>query len=102
MTKAKERKFKKQYVDYATVKLQMNVDLISENCRDQVRQELSERLYKLVDQFATNLNGEMKNLDPELNILTKLPEIAKTLRNKADLLKVELKQFDDTFLCVKN
>ncbi|XP_050056979.1 transmembrane GTPase Marf isoform X2 [Aphis gossypii] len=104
-TKAKEREFKRQYVDHATAKLRLIVDLTSANCSHQVQQELSTtfaRLCQLVDESASNLNDEMKNLDRELSMLTKSTEIAKVLRNKADLLKVELKQFDDTFLSVKN
>lgn len=104
-TKAKEREFKRQYVDHATAKLRLIVDLTSANCSHQVQQELSTtfaRLCQLVDESTINLNDEMKNLDRELKMLTKSTEIAKVLRNKADLLKVELKQFDDTFLCIKN
>lgn len=104
-TKAKEREFKRQYVDHATRKLRLIVDLTSANCSHQVQQELSTtfaRLCQLVDESATNLNDEMKNLDKELNMLAKSTEIAKVLKNKADFLKVELKQFDDTFLCLKN
>ena len=104
-TKAKEREFKRQYVDHATAKLHLIVDLASANCSHQVQQELSTffaRLCELVDESATDLNEEINNLDRELSMLTKSTDFAKILRNKADFLKVELKQFDDTFLCVKN
>lgn len=104
-TKAKERAFKRQYVDHATSKLRLIVDLTSANCSHQVQQELSTtfaRLCQLVDESATDLNDEMKNLDRELNMLTQSTEVSKLLRNKAELLKVELKQFDDTFLCLRN
>lgn len=104
-TKAKERAFKRQYVDHATNKLRLIVDLTSANCSHQVQQELSTtfaRLCQLVDESATNLNDEMKNLDRELNMLAQSTEVSKSLRNKADLLKAELKQFDDTFLCLRN
>lgn len=104
-TKAKEREFKRQYVHHATSKLRLIVDLTSANCSHQVQQELSTtfaRLCQLVDESATDLNDQMKKLDQELKMLTKSTEIAKVLKNKADLLKVELKQFDDTFLCVNN
>lgn len=36
--KAKERSFKKQYVDHATKKLRLIVDLTSANCSHQVQQ----------------------------------------------------------------
>jgi len=104
-TKAKEREFKRQYVDHATKKLRLIVDLTSANCSHQVQQELSTtfaRLCQLVDESTINLNDEMTKLDQELKMLAKSTEIAKVLRNKADFLKVELKQFDDTFLCLKN
>lgn len=104
-TKAKERAFKKQYVDHATSKLRLIVDLTSANCSHQVQQELSTtfaRLCQLVDESATDLNDEMKNLDRELNMLAQSTEVSKLLRNKAELLKVELKQFDNTFLCLRN
>lgn len=104
-TKAKERSFKRQYVDHATSKLRLIVDLTSANCSHQVQQELSTtfaRLCQLVDESATDLNDEMKNLDRELNMLAQSTEVSKLLRNKADSLKAELKQFDDTFLCLKN
>lgn len=104
-TKAKEREFKRQYVDHATSKLRMIVDLTSANCSHQVQQELSTtfaRLCRLVDESAIDLNDEMKNLDRELNILAQSIEVSKILTSKADLLKIELKEFEDTFLCLKN
>jgi len=78
-TKAKEREFKRQYVDHATAKLRLIVDLTSANCSHQVQQELSTtfaRLCQLVDESASDLNDEMKNLDRELSMLTKSTEIA--------------------------
>lgn len=100
-TKAKERTFKMQYVHHATSKLRLIVDLTSANCSHQVQQELSTtfaQLCELVDRSANDLSDEMKSLDRELRILAKSTEVSKILRNNADLLKVKLKQFDDTFL----
>ena len=37
-TKARERSFKRQYVDYATSKLKLIIDLTSANCSYQVQQ----------------------------------------------------------------
>lgn len=37
-TKAKERAFKSQYVDYASSRLRLIVDLTSSNCSHQVQQ----------------------------------------------------------------
>lgn len=104
-TKAKEREFKRQYVDHATSKLRMIVDLTSANCSHQVQQELSTtfaRLCRLVDESATDLNDQMKKLDYELKMLAQSTEVSRTLKNRADFLKAELKQFDDTFLCLRN
>lgn len=104
-TKAKEREFKRQYVEHATGKLRMIVDLTSANCSHQVQQELSTtfaRLCQLVDESASDLNEQMKLLDQDLHILAQSIEISKVLRNKAEFLKAELKQFDDTFLCLRN
>jgi mitofusin len=104
-TKAKEREFKRQYVDHATSKLRLIVDLTSANCSHQVQQELSTtfaQLCQLVDESYTDLNDQVKNVDRELKMLAQSTDVSKMLRTKADLLKAELKQFDDTFLCLKN
>lgn len=104
-TKAKEREFKRQYVEHATSKLRLIVDLTSANCSHQVQQELSTtfaRLCQLVDESASDLNEQMKHLDRELSILAQSTEVSKVLRNKAEFLKAELKHFDDTFLCLRN
>lgn len=79
----------------------MIVDITSANCSHQVQQELTStcaQLCQLVDESAANLNDQLKNLDHELKILAKSTDVSKTLRKKADLLKVDLKQFDNIFL----
>ena len=48
--KAKERAFKKQYVQYASSKLRLIVDLTSSNCSHQVQQELAATLHRLCHQ----------------------------------------------------
>lgn len=104
-TKAKEREFKRQYVNHATSKLRTIVDVTSANCSHQVQQELSTtfaRLCQLVDESITNLNDEMISLNLELKRLSQSTEVSRKLRNEAELLKTKLKQFDDTFLCPKN
>jgi len=78
-TKAKERSLKKQYIDHATSKLQLSVDIPSSNYSQQVQQELSTAFAQsdqLFDEFAFNLNGEMKNVESRPNILTKTPDSA--------------------------
>ncbi len=42
--KAKERTFKRQYVDYATSKLKLIVDLTGANCSHQVQQYVTDKL----------------------------------------------------------
>jgi len=104
-TKAKEREFKRQYVEHATTKLRSIVIVTSAYCSHQVQQELSTsfaRLFQLVNESASDLNGEMTNLDRELSMLAQFTEIAEVLRNNSDIWKVEYEQFDEIFLCVKN
>ncbi|XP_060858854.1 transmembrane GTPase Marf-like [Metopolophium dirhodum] len=83
-TKAKERLLKKQYIEHATSKLQLSVGITSGNYSQQVQQELSTTFAQsdqLFDEFAINLNGEIKNVESEPNILTNLPETAMVFIN---------------------
>jgi len=76
-TKAKERSLKKQYIERANNKLQLSVGITSANYSQQVQQELSTTFAQsdqLFDKFAINLNGEIKNVEIEPNILTNSPE----------------------------
>lgn len=43
---AKEREFKRQYVDHATKKLKLIVDLTSANCSHQVQQYVLKNVFK--------------------------------------------------------
>ncbi|KAL1490665.1 hypothetical protein ABEB36_013323 [Hypothenemus hampei] len=70
--KAKEKSFKKQYVDHATRKLRMIVDLTSANCSHQVQQELSStfaRLCSLVDKATQDMTDQLKSLEKEVSTL---------------------------------
>ncbi|XP_014239321.1 transmembrane GTPase Marf isoform X2 [Cimex lectularius] len=99
--KAKEREFKRQYVDHATKKLKMIVDLTSANCSHQVQQELSStfaRLCHLVDEATTYMSKDMKDLELELRGLEEAANSAKVLRNKANYLTKELDMFDEVYL----
>uniref|UniRef100_V5HAU2 Putative mitochondrial assembly regulatory factor n=1 Tax=Ixodes ricinus TaxID=34613 RepID=V5HAU2_IXORI len=61
--RAKERSFKRQYVQHATRKLRLIVDLTSANCSHQVQQELSStfaRLGHLVDEVVNDMEVEIK------------------------------------------
>ncbi|XP_066246124.1 transmembrane GTPase Marf [Euwallacea similis] len=99
--KAKEKSFKKQYVDHATRKLRMIVDLTSANCSHQVQQELSgtfARLCCLVDKATTDMDDRLKVLEKEMATLENAGGKAKVLRNKANYLSHELDLFVDTYL----
>lgn len=99
--KAKERSFKKQYVNHATKKLKLIVDLTSANCSHQVQQELSStfaRLCHLVDESTGDMDAKIKLLDKELKQLEEASNSAKVLRNKANYVTNELELFEETFL----
>lgn len=99
--KAKERNFKKQYVNHATKKLRLIVDLTSANCSHQVQQELSStfaRLCHLVDESTNSMTEKIKELDKELKELEDAGSRAKVLRNKATYVLGELDGFEDVFL----
>nr|CAG4650746.1 EOG090X01A3 [Simocephalus serrulatus]SVE94079.1 EOG090X01A3 [Simocephalus serrulatus] len=103
--KAKERAFKRQYVDHATRKLRLIVDLTSANCSHQVQQELSStfaRLCHLVDGTMNDMQGEIKQLESELRTLDEVATATKVLRNKANYLVGELDRFDKAFLTPDN
>ncbi|XP_011151154.1 transmembrane GTPase Marf isoform X2 [Harpegnathos saltator] len=99
--KAKEREFKRQYVDHATKKLRLIVDLTSSNCSHQVQQELSStfaRLCHLVDETTSEMDSELKSIASTLHILEQAASRAKVLRNKANYLINELELFDAAYL----
>ncbi|XP_050414689.2 mitofusin-2 isoform X2 [Patella vulgata] len=100
-TKAKERAFKQQYVEYASSKLRLIVDLTSSNCSHQVQQELSStfaRLCHQADISKNQLKEEIKMLDLVIEKLKETTNKAKTLRNKADWLDTELNSFTSSYL----
>lgn len=100
-TKAKERAFKQQYVDYAGSKLRLIVDLTSSNCSHQVQQELSSTFARLCNQAdisKSQLEDEIKQLDKAISQLTVVSSKAKTYRNKADYLHKGLISFTEQFL----
>ncbi|KAK4315821.1 hypothetical protein Pmani_012977 [Petrolisthes manimaculis] len=99
--KARERVFKKQYVDHATRKLRLIVDLTSHNCSHQVQQELSgtfARLCRLVDESTSEMQRDVRNLEREVQQMEDVSAGAKKLRNKAQYLGSELTTFYQTYL----
>lgn len=99
--KAKERALKKQYVNHATRKLRLIVDLTSANCSHQVQQELSStfaRLCHLVDEIVADMQTEIGHLDQDIEKLEDSSVMARTLRNKAGYLFSELETFTQQYL----
>nr|XP_054495445.1 mitofusin-1 isoform X3 [Agelaius phoeniceus] len=100
-TRAKERAFKQQFVNYATEKLQMIVSLTSANCSHQVQQEMATtfaRLCQQVDITEKNLEKEIARLSKEIDQLENIQSTSKQLRNKAIHLENELDRFTKHFL----
>ncbi|XP_039612013.1 mitofusin-2 isoform X1 [Polypterus senegalus] len=100
-TKAKERAFKRQFVDYATEKLQLIVSYTGSNCSHQVQQELAGTFCQLcqqVDVTRQNLDDEIKDLNKKIELLDSLQSKAKLLRNKAGWLDSELNMFTQQYL----
>ncbi|KAM3921299.1 mitofusin-2 isoform 1-T2 [Leptodactylus fuscus] len=100
-TKAKERAFKRQFVDYAAEKLQLIVSYTGSNCSHQVQQELSgtfAHLCQQVDITRENLEQDIAALNKKIEILDSLQSRAKLLRNKAGWLDSELNMFTHQYL----
>ncbi|KAK8777512.1 hypothetical protein V5799_029143 [Amblyomma americanum] len=99
--RAKERCFKRQYVQHATRKLRLIVDLTSANCSHQVQQELSStfaRLGHVVDEVVNEMDSDIKKLDKEMAKMEEATTNARTLRNKAGYLMSELETFSQQYL----
>ncbi|KAL7037180.1 hypothetical protein ACKWTF_009102 [Chironomus riparius] len=99
--KARERKFKDQYVKHATRKLKLIVDLTSANCSHQVQQELSStfaRLCRVVDNAQSEMNGELKEIEGSLNVLEVNQKQIKLLRNKATFITNKLDTFENNYM----
>uniref|UniRef100_A0A3B4AGI8 Dynamin-type G domain-containing protein n=1 Tax=Periophthalmus magnuspinnatus TaxID=409849 RepID=A0A3B4AGI8_9GOBI len=82
-TKAKERSLKRQFVDYATDKLQLIVSFTSANCSHQVQQEMATtfaRLCKQVDQTQRELEAEIQRLTVKIDELETVQSHSKSLR----------------------
>ncbi|XP_037539974.1 mitofusin-2 [Nematolebias whitei] len=100
-TKAKERAFKKQFVEYASEKLQLIVSYTGSNCSHQVQQELAgvfAQLCQQVDVTRQNLQDEICDMNRKTELLHNLQSKAKLLRNKAGWLDSELNMFTQKYL----
>uniref|UniRef100_A0A673Z3T9 Mitofusin 1b n=1 Tax=Salmo trutta TaxID=8032 RepID=A0A673Z3T9_SALTR len=100
-TKAKERALKRQFVDYATEKLQLIVSFTSANCSHQVQQEMATtfaRLCQQVDLTKRELEGEISRLTAKVQTLETVQSRSKILRHKATELERQLENFTDQYL----
>ncbi|MEE6485257.1 hypothetical protein FKM82_014229 [Ascaphus truei] len=100
-TKAKERAFKRQFVDYAGEKLQLIVSYTGSNCSHQVQQELAgtfSHLCQQVDVTRENLEQDIAAFNKKIEVLDSLQSKAKLLRNKAGWLDSELNMFTHQYL----
>uniref|UniRef100_A0A8C2IRG5 Mitofusin 1b n=1 Tax=Cyprinus carpio TaxID=7962 RepID=A0A8C2IRG5_CYPCA len=83
-TKAKERALKKQFVDYATEKLQMIISFTSSNCSQQVQQEIAStfaRLCQQVDITQKDLENDIQRLTDKIQKLETVQKRSKVLRS---------------------
>ncbi|KAK3562162.1 hypothetical protein QTP86_030163 [Hemibagrus guttatus] len=104
-TKAKERALKKQFVDYATEKLQMIVSFTSSNCSHQVQQEIAStfaRLCQQVDVTQRDLENEISRLTTKIQQLETVQSSSKSLRHKATDLERQLESFTSQYLQPRN
>uniref|UniRef100_A0A8D3D7F7 Mitofusin 1 n=1 Tax=Scophthalmus maximus TaxID=52904 RepID=A0A8D3D7F7_SCOMX len=106
-TKAKERTLKRQFVDYATEKLQLIVSFTSSNCSHQVQQEMSttfDRLCQQVEQTQKELEAEIRQLTATIDQLETVQSRSKSLRFVQLLLSGgnmeggELEEFTNQYL----
>ncbi|XP_028300173.1 mitofusin-1b [Gouania willdenowi] len=100
-TKAKERSLKRQFVGYATEKLQLIVSFTSANCSHQVQQEMATtfaRLCQQVDQTQKELEAEIRQLTTNIDQLEKVQSRSKSLRYKAAELERQLEVFTNQYL----
>ncbi|XP_067086103.1 mitofusin-1-like [Osmerus mordax] len=100
-TKAKERALKRQFVNYATEKLQLIVSFTSANCSHQVQQEMAStfaRLCQQVDLTQRELEGDISRLTTKVQQLESVQGHSKILRHKSTELEILLETFTAQYL----
>ncbi|XP_052424678.1 mitofusin-1b [Carassius gibelio] len=100
-TKAKERALKKQFVDYATERLQMIIGFTGSNCSNQVQQEIAStfaRLCQQVDITQKDLENDIQRLTDKIQKLETVQKQSKVLRHKATALEKQLEDFSSQYL----
>ncbi|KAM4575140.1 mitofusin-1b isoform 1-T1 [Fundulus diaphanus] len=100
-TKAKERTLKRQFVEFASDKLQLIVSFTSANCSHQVQQEMATtfaRLCQQVDQTQKDLEENIRQLTANIDELETVQSRSKVLRHKATELEKQLEEFTSQYL----
>merc|ERR1712156_1247664 len=98
---AKCKEFKKQYVEHASRKLRLVVDMTSANCSHQVQQELSStfaRLCHLVDETTNEMKDNINRIDNKLRRLDEGANRSKVLKNQANFIANKLDLFDRSYI----
>ncbi|CAF0827674.1 unnamed protein product [Didymodactylos carnosus] len=99
--KAQERKFKRQYADYASSRMKLIVDMTSGNASAQVQQELSmyfAQTIRYVDMEKDDICDYLKQLKQEIDQLLLYNDKAKVLKKQADWIDQQLNQFSKQYL----
>uniref|UniRef100_A0A8C5NBF5 Dynamin-type G domain-containing protein n=1 Tax=Gouania willdenowi TaxID=441366 RepID=A0A8C5NBF5_GOUWI len=86
-TRAKERAFKRQFVEYASEKLQLIVSYTGSNCSHQVQQELAGTFAQLCQQVDVS----RQNLEDEISDMNSKIELLDALQSKPKFQPLELK-----------
>uniref|UniRef100_A0A3Q2SZU9 Mitofusin 1b n=1 Tax=Fundulus heteroclitus TaxID=8078 RepID=A0A3Q2SZU9_FUNHE len=100
-TRAKERTLKRQFVEFASDKLQLIVSFTSANCSHQVQQEMATtfaRLCQQVDQTQKDLEENIRQLTANIDELETVQSRSKVLRHKATELEKQLEEFTSQYL----
>uniref|UniRef100_A0AAR2LH80 Dynamin-type G domain-containing protein n=1 Tax=Pygocentrus nattereri TaxID=42514 RepID=A0AAR2LH80_PYGNA len=100
-TKAKERAFKRQFVDYASEKLQLIVSYTGSNCSHQVQQELAgtfAQLCQQVDVTRQQLEDEIQDMNRKIEQLDSLQSKAKLSWKKEESYKLYIMHFGPSIL----
>ncbi|XP_063056827.1 mitofusin-1-like isoform X2 [Engraulis encrasicolus] len=100
-SRAQQRALKRQFVDFASEKLNMIVSFTSANCSHQVQQEMATtfaRLCQQVDITQKQLEGEINTLTHKITQLETVQQRSKTLRHKASELEGQLDDFTNHYL----
>ncbi|CAF1289985.1 unnamed protein product [Didymodactylos carnosus] len=99
--KAQERKFKRQYADYASSRMKLIVDMTSGNASAQVQQELSmyfAQTVRYIDMEKDDICDNLKQLKQEIDQLLLYNDRAKGLKKQADWIDQQLSLFSKQYL----